>query len=174
LPEVVEQEAPAVQHSNAGFVRVMSYYSPKALAIVSIFVSFLNAFAFPMFGFIFSELMFVIIKGNLSPTYIEDRNLWCSNFLIMAVGMGIVGALQKSLFAVTGENLTYDVRVMLYKSLIYKQVSWFDRKEKAPGILTNILSEDITNLNGLTTETLATIVESFVALFAGIALSAFF
>jgi ATP-binding cassette subfamily B (MDR/TAP) protein 1 len=58
--------------------------------------------------------------------------------------------------------------------LIYKQVSWFDRKEKAPGILTNILSEDINSLNGLTTETLATIIESFIALFAGIVLSAFF
>jgi hypothetical protein len=53
-------------------------------------------------------------------------------------------------------------------------VSWFDRKETAPGILTNILSEDITNLNGLTTETIATLVESVIALFAGIGLSAFF
>lgn len=40
--------------------------------------------------------------------------------------------------------------------------------------MTNILSEDITNLNGLTTETLATLIESFISLFAGIALSAFF
>jgi ABC-type multidrug transport system fused ATPase/permease subunit len=77
-------------------------------------------------------------------------------------------------FSVAGENLTFDVRSRLYKSLIYKQVSWFDRKEKAPGILTSIFSEDISNLNGLTTETLATIIESIIALFAGIALSAFF
>lgn len=78
------------------------------------------------------------------------------------------------MFSITGENLTYDVRSRLYRALIHKQVSWFDRKDKAPGILTNILSEDITNLNGLTTETIATLVESFVSLFAGIALSAFF
>jgi ATP-binding cassette subfamily B (MDR/TAP) protein 1 len=57
---------------------------------------------------------------------------------------------------------------------MYKQVSWFDRKEKAPGILTNILSEDIAALNGLTTETMATLIESMMALVAGIALSAFF
>jgi ABC-type multidrug transport system fused ATPase/permease subunit len=62
----------------------------------------------------------------------------------------------------------------LYRSLIYKQVSWFDRKEKAPGIITNILSEDINSLNGLTTELMATIIESVVALIAGIVLSAFF
>ena len=78
------------------------------------------------------------------------------------------------MFSITGENLTYDVRCRLYRSLIYKQVSWYDRKEKAPGILTNILSEDIASLNGLTTETLATIIESVIALVAGIVLSAFF
>ena len=78
------------------------------------------------------------------------------------------------MFSITGENLTYDVRSRLYRALIHKQVSWFDRKETAPGILTNILSEDITNLNGLTTETIATLVESVIALFAGIGLSAFF
>jgi ABC-type multidrug transport system fused ATPase/permease subunit len=70
--------------------------------------------------------------------------------------------------------LTFTVRSLLYKSLVYKQISWFDRKDKAPGILSNILSEDITNLNGLTTETLGTVLESSVALIAGITLSSFF
>jgi ATP-binding cassette, subfamily B (MDR/TAP), member 1 len=170
----VFDEEKTIPHSNAGFMRVMSYYNPKHLAIASVFISIAGSFAFPLFGYIFSELMFIIIRGNTSPTYIEDRNTWCLNFLYMALGMGIVGALQKLVFSITGENLTYDVRFRLYQSLIYKQISWFDRKEKAPGILTNILSEDITNLNGLTTETLATIIESFIALLAGITLSAFF
>jgi ATP-binding cassette subfamily B (MDR/TAP) protein 1 len=58
--------------------------------------------------------------------------------------------------------------------LIYKQVSWFDRKSKAPGILSNIFSEDITNLNGLTTELVGTLLESLITLLVGIALSAFF
>lgn len=152
----------------------MSYYNPMPLAIASVFISIIGSFAFPIFGLIFSELMFVIIRGNQSPTYIEDRNRMILNFLYMAVGMGIVGFLQKAVFSITGENLTYDVRSRLYRALIHKQVSWFDRKETAPGILTNILSEDITNLNGLTTETIATLVESVIALFAGIALSAFY
>jgi ATP-binding cassette subfamily B (MDR/TAP) protein 1 len=53
-------------------------------------------------------------------------------------------------------------------------VSWFDRKEKAPGILTNILSEDITNLNGLTSETICTIIEGALCLIAGIVGSAYY
>ena len=58
--------------------------------------------------------------------------------------------------------------------MIYKQVSWYDAKDRAPGILSNILSEDITNLNGLTTETVAVLIETFLALFAGIFISAVF
>lgn len=70
--------------------------------------------------------------------------------------------------------MTYDIRVLLFKSLIHKEVSWFDRKERAPGILTNILSEDITNLNGLTTETIGTVVESLFSLLGGIAAAAYY
>jgi ATP-binding cassette subfamily B (MDR/TAP) protein 1 len=63
---------------------------------------------------------------------------------------------------------------MLFESLIYKQISWFDRKSKAPGILSNILSEDIKNLNGLTTELIGTMAEAILSLLIGIVVSAFF
>ena len=45
-----------------------------------------------------------------------------------------------------------------------KKVSWFDSKDKAPGILVNIFTEDIANLNGLTTETLFTILETILCI----------
>ena len=88
--------------------------------------------------------------------------------------MGLVVFLQKSLFYITGENLTFEVRSLLYKSLLHKQIGWFDRKDKAPGILSNILSEDIAALNGLTTETVATILETSAGLFIGIFVAALF
>lgn len=40
--------------------------------------------------------------------------------------------------------------------------------------MSNILSEDITNLNGLTTETVATILEAVLGIAAGVGISAFF
>lgn len=88
--------------------------------------------------------------------------------------MGVTGYVQKILFAYTGENLTFDIRSCLFESLMHKQIAWYDRKDKAPGILSNILSEDITNLNGLTTETVGTIGESFISIFAGVVVSAVF
>ena len=88
----IEEEVP-VKQSDAGFVRVMSYYSPIELAYASVVISIVGSFAFPLFGYIFSELMFVIIRGNESPTYLEDRQKWILNFLYMAIGMGVVGFL---------------------------------------------------------------------------------
>lgn len=48
---------------------------------------------------------------------------------------------------------------------MHKSVGWYDDKTRAPGALTNILTEDISALNGLTTETVAISVEAALGLF---------
>jgi ABC-type multidrug transport system fused ATPase/permease subunit len=155
-------------------MRIMTFYNPKSLAVASIILSLIASLCFPLFGIIFSEIMFVIILGPENPNYIQERNKWCMAMVYLALGMGLVVFLQKSVFYITGENLTFEVRSLLYKSLMHKQIGWFDRKDKAPGIISNILSEDITALNGLTTETFATIMETSVGLFVGIFISAIY
>jgi ABC-type multidrug transport system fused ATPase/permease subunit len=66
------------------------------------------------------------------------------------------------------------VRKELFEGILYKSISWFDNKDKAPGILSNILSEDVSKLNGLTSETIAVVLESFLTLATGIAISFYF
>jgi ATP-binding cassette subfamily B (MDR/TAP) protein 1 len=66
------------------------------------------------------------------------------------------------------------MRVMLFEGIIYKHVSWFDSKDKATGVLSNVLSEDITLLNGLSTESISIILESLFTIAIGIALSLYF
>ena len=51
---------------------------------------------------------------------------------------------------------------------MYKQISWFDREDRAPGILTNIMSENIIELNGMTSEVVVTVVEAIFSLLFGI------
>jgi ABC-type multidrug transport system fused ATPase/permease subunit len=95
-------------------------------------------------------------------------------FLGICVGIGILYAVEKTLFGVTGENLTAAVRVDLVKGILFKQLCWFDRESRAPGILTNVLSEDVQSLNGMTTETISTVVEAFLGLFLGLLVAMFF
>ena len=41
--------------------RIMSYYKPKIMAVLSFFASFIVAFTMPIYGYIFSQLLFVMM-----------------------------------------------------------------------------------------------------------------
>ena len=87
----------------------MSYYKPRLLAVLSFFVSFCNAVVMPLYGFIFSKILFVMLKSQ-SPDFNRDRNIWCGCFLIFAVCSAVIGFLEKYLFVYIGENLTFEFR----------------------------------------------------------------
>jgi hypothetical protein len=65
--------------------------------------------------------------------------LWTIVFACLCVGIGLSTYIQKLSFNLGGENLTYKLRVMLFESILMKHVGWFDDKEKAPGVLVNII-----------------------------------
>jgi ABC-type multidrug transport system fused ATPase/permease subunit len=88
--------------------------------------------------------------------------------------IGLVSFLQKYVFSYVGENLTFDVRYDLFKGIIYKHLQWFDNKQRAPGILSNVLSEDIGALNGLTTENFSIVTEAFLGLVIGVIFALFY
>lgn len=52
------------------------------------------------------------------------------------------------------------MRKELFEAILYKHIGWFDDRNSAPGILGNIIQEDIGLLNGLTTETYAVLLEA--------------
>lgn len=98
----------------------MSFYSPKILAVGSAIASIVTSTTMPLFGWIFSEVIFVIMKGPDYPNYIVERDKWILYMFLMILGSGIANFFQRYFFTFAGENLTYDVRNLLFKSLIYK------------------------------------------------------
>ena len=127
--------------------------------------------SFPILGYITSETQFVLIAYKTNPNYVEDRNRILGIFVVLCFVMGGVSGLEKAMFGVTGENLTCSVRKDLIRGIIYKQISWFDKEDRAPGILSNVLSEDVAYLNGMTTETVAVVIEAGLGLLLGVVLS---
>lgn len=99
----------------------MSYYRPKWLSYVAIFLSVINAFAFPIYGLIYAKLLFVLMRFK-DPTadYFGDRDFWCGMFLLECFGIGIVSFFHQYIFSYMGENLTFDVRNELFAGIIYK------------------------------------------------------
>jgi len=61
------------------------------------------------------------------------------------------------------------LRIRIIEEILHKQISWFDREDRAPGILTNIISADISSLNGMTSEVLVTVFELLCVITLGFA-----
>lgn len=70
--------------------------------------------------------------------------------------------------------MTFKLRVKLFESILRKHIGWFDNKERAPGILTNMITEDINAVNGLTTEAIGIMVEASMGLVISCAICAYF
>ena len=161
---------------DAGFSRVMGYYSSAQLAVacLSVLVSALCGLGMPFFGYVISEFTFIIILGPEAATFAEDRNTALWQFVSLCLVMGLLGFLQKIMFAVGGENLTFRVRLELFESMVHKHVGWFDKKSRSASYLAGVLSDDVPSLNALSTEALGVLTEAFVALSVGIALAFYY
>lgn len=147
------------------FTEIMRDYAPKWLSISGVVASVFCSLQMPLFGFVLSKYIFVLISDDSMQNFVDKRNFWTMVFALLCVGKGISSYLQKLCFALGGERLTYNLRVKFFSSLMHKSVGWFDNKHRAPGVLTKILTEDINSLNGLTTESVAVVIESALGLF---------
>jgi len=135
----------------------------------------LNSFSWPLMGWLNTKLMFSLIE----MTYDVEKGqaelyYYLGLFAIFVVGMGVLASTQGLMFGVGGENLTCGVRNELMKGIIHKQYCWFDNESHAPGVLTNVMAEDVMALNGMTTETLATATTAILGLIVGFTMSAYF
>ena len=117
-----------------------------------------------MFGYILSRYVFVLDMPLDTDEHIEDfeheRDVWTWAFVGLVFGIGLSTFTQKICFGIGGDNLTLRLRIKLFEAYLNKHIGWFDNKERAPGVLTNIITEDISSVNGLTTEAIGIMVEA--------------
>lgn len=165
VPQNLEELQKQLKSRSVKFTEIMKDYAPRWLSISGVIASIFCSLQMPLFGFVLSKFIFVLITDDSLENFVAKRNFWTLVFALLCVGKGISSYLQKLCFAMGGEKLTYNLRVKFFSALMHKSVGWFDNKNRAPGILTKILTEDINSLNGLTTESVAIVVESALGLF---------
>lgn len=146
----------------------MSYYHPKIFGVLMVITAMINAASFPCLGLLIAKIQIILISYEYNPNWIEERDELLWYFLGLCLIIGFISGVEKAMFAVTGENLTYNVRRDLMRGILFKQVAWFDSESRAPGILTDVLSSDVSALNGMTTEVMATVIEAFCGLLFGL------
>lgn len=122
---------------------IMSYYTPKWLAIVGFIASIGASFQLPFFGFLLAKIVFALMDPIDDPDWDSNRDFWVIMFAIMCSTMFIFTYVQKLAFGYCSENLTHSFRVRLFESIMNKHIGWFDDANRAPGILGNMIQEDI-------------------------------
>ena len=152
----------------------MKYYTPTWLAVVGLIASVVAALQLPVFGFLLAKMVFTLMIPIDDPTFVTERDFWVTMFGLLCVGIFVSTYIQKLAFGYGSENLTHRLRALLFEAILYKHIGWFDSKDKAPGVLGNVIQEDIAQLNGLTSETYGVALEALLGLAVSSALCLFF
>ena len=71
---------------------------------------------------------------------------------------------NSALFGWMGESLNYNLKIKLYQEILHKQINWFDKQERAPGVLTSVFADNMEVLRIMTTETLETYFEAIITI----------
>jgi ABC transporter transmembrane region len=156
---------------GVGYGRIMSYYRPHILVLVMLLCACVNSFSWAALGLVSAKFQYIMIGMIYNPSLTTERDKWVVYWFLVCLGIGIICGVEKILFGIMGEKLTYEIRKELLRGVVFKQLSWFDHENRAPGILTNVFSEDVSNLNGMTTETLSTVIEAGLSLVIAISIA---
>ena len=100
--------------------------------------------------------MFIIALPVETEEQIEifsnERYKWILILFGIVVAVGISSFLQRLSFGYGGDNLACTLRLKLFSAILTKHLSWHESTDKSPGVLTNVLIDDISTVNGLTSE----------------------
>lgn len=80
------------------------------------------------------------------------------------IGVAVFGITCQSLarvnFGVISYNITYDIRRNLYESILIKNIGYFDFQENSTPVLSSIMQNDTTIINGVATDSIPPILEA--------------
>lgn len=69
-------------------------------------------------------------------------------------------AFGSKLFGKISYNVTYDIKKRLYKSILVKNISYFDFPENTTPVLSSVMQTDTTIIDGVTTDSIPPQVEA--------------
>jgi ATP-binding cassette, subfamily B (MDR/TAP), member 1 len=151
------------------FKRLIGYNKPYWLIALGLISSAVQGMAFPVFAIFYVKSLFAIFQEDS-----DKIRLWTLIEFVVAICSFIATYLQKLSFGVLAESVTKEIRKDIYHSLLRKHVGWFDKKENNSGALTGVLTSDVYLLNGVSAESMSTLIETSVGLVGGITIALFY
>lgn len=176
--------------ARSDFMKVMAFNSPKIAIFFACIAVAVAGVCQPFLGWIFADLLLtlslpvefiklkLISEGKDPETWKDDLEADISRLAILMVILGaatFVSYMMKSyLFSVLGENVTLQVRRLLYKSILEKNIGWFDEQENQSSVLTSAMAQESAIINGASSESLGPYTESVFAITGGLIIGFYF
>ena len=96
------------------------------------------------------------------------------NLLILAA-VAWIGYWSRTYFLQSlGENITEQVRILLYSKILQMDMGWFDNREHATSVLSSRMAEDTARLNDVSSNSVQPVLTGMANLLAGFVIACIF
>lgn len=184
MNEEIVKEKLAIAQKKSTFRKVFAYNHPKWMVYGGFFCSLTFGCTQPVFGIFFSKILGIL---TLPREYVElvlqedyhdfvrsGTNHWVYFILGLAGVALFAGFFSAYFFAVVGENVTLKIRQDLYRGVLRKHIGWHDDRDNAPSVLTSAMAQDTACVNGVASESLATVLNSTFSILAGVGIGFYY
>ncbi|CAF3992288.1 unnamed protein product, partial [Rotaria sordida] len=155
---------------NFSFFKLLALNKSEWIYILfGCITSLINGGIEPSFALILSKLVSVLEECNLSEHF-RQVNFYIILFIVCGIIMLFTMFLQSFFFSLSGEGLTFRLRLRAYRTMLKQNVSWFDRTENSTGILCARLSTEASAVHEATGVLLGISLRNFANLAIGIIL----
>ncbi|KAL2688962.1 hypothetical protein Neosp_003012 [[Neocosmospora] mangrovei] len=173
----LDQEDQKVQDAKTSLWSLVSltasFNRPEAkLLAIGLTFSILAGCGGPTLAFLLAKAINELSKPDTMVSSMrEGANFWCLMMFVVGLIHVFNLTIQGVSFAICSERLIYRARSTLFRSIIEKDVSFFDRDENKTGALTSLLGVEAKSLSGVSGSTLGTIFMSCTTLVASMAIA---
>ena len=158
--ENTEQPTP----NDISFLQLLRLNQPEWLYItMGVLGSTLIGLTLPIYAVVYGQVLGVLSLDD-EEKIIQQRDFYCVMFLIIGIAAGIGSFIQTFMLSISGEKLTYRLRVRLLQTILSQEIAWFDMPANRVGTLCVRLSDDASSIQGATGSRIGTTMQVAVTI----------
>lgn len=123
-----------------------------------------------LFGNMMEKLVLIAVPQFRAQAR-EDVNYYSLLFVVLGICAMVSNAISQFFFNLMGEKVSMDIKTRTYSNTLRRQMSYFDKPENNPGIISSRISFETQNINRLIGNFMSVVFNGIGAFACGIILS---
>ena len=144
----------------------MQYNNPKIYIILGVLMTIPSGLANPVCGIAFAKILSLLsipvdYLKYIDPAkvggiqYMKSEVIFWSIVMVIIAGICLISfSVTKKCFGTLGNNVTLEVRKVLYNKILEKHIGFFDHPENGTSVLTSSMASDTHLVNGVGSESI--------------------